>query len=158
MRGSLDVQVGTVTVEAVEEGVILCGTHRAPGDVARKVDSAAARRHLESTLEALVEYFSGTRHEFDDLSLAPEGTFFQKSVWNELRRIPYGTTTTYGDLARRVGRPSAARAVGAANGQNPIGIIQPCHRVIGADGRLTGFAGGLAMKAWLLRHEGAALV
>jgi methylated-DNA-[protein]-cysteine S-methyltransferase len=158
MQGFLSTPVGQVMVETVEEGVIRCGTHHVGTGRRRAVDSPVARRHLESTLQALGEYFAGTRRDFGDLALAPEGTTFQQAVWAELRRIPYGTTTSYGELARRLGRPTASRAVGAANGQNPIGIIQPCHRVIGADGNLTGFAGGLAMKAWLLRHEGASLV
>ena len=86
--------------------------------------------------------------------LAPEGTSFQQRVWRTLRSLPYGRTTTYGRVARRIRRPSAARAVGLANGRNPIPIIVPCHRVIGADGSLTGYGGGLDRKAWLLQHEG----
>ncbi|MBK5287791.1 MAG: methylated-DNA--[protein]-cysteine S-methyltransferase [Acidimicrobiia bacterium] len=100
----------------------------------------------------LDEYFAGERTDFD-LDLAPEGTPFQLAVWNQLRRIPYGETISYGELAKRVDRPGAARAVGAANGQNPIAIIIPCHRVIGADGSLTGFGGGLPWKRWLLGRE-----
>jgi methylated-DNA-[protein]-cysteine S-methyltransferase len=157
MRGFLNSPVGAVMVETVEEGVVTCSTYRPPTSK-HDVDSEAARRHLERTLQALEEYFSGTRRAFDDLDLVPSGTAFQKSVWKELCRIPYGTTTSYGEMAKRVGHPAGARAVGAANGDNPIGIIQPCHRVIGADGHLTGFGGGLSMKAWLLRHEGAVLL
>ena len=88
-----------------------------------------------------------------DVPLAPEGTAFQRDVWNALLRIPYGETTTYGQLAQTIGRPSAVRAVGAANGQNPIPIIIPCHRVIGSDGRLVGFGGGLNVKRFLLALE-----
>ena len=87
--------------------------------------------------------------------LAPAGTSFQLRVWQQLLRIPYGETTSYGELARQIERPSASRAVGMANGRNPIGVIIPCHRVIGADGSLTGYGGGLPMKEWLLHHEGA---
>jgi methylated-DNA-[protein]-cysteine S-methyltransferase len=86
--------------------------------------------------------------------LVPEGTSFQQRVWRALRSLPYGRTTTYGRVARRIRHPSAARAVGLANGRNPIPIIVPCHRVIGADGSLTGYGGGLDRKAWLLQHEG----
>ena len=101
----------------------------------------------------LREYFSGERREFD-VPLHPSGTEFQTRVWNGLRAIPYGTTVTYGELARRIGQPNAARAVGMANHANPLPIIVPCHRVIGADGRLTGYAGGLEIKRKLLELEG----
>ena len=102
----------------------------------------------------LGEYFAGTRRTFD-LPLAPEGTDFQLAVWLELAEIPYGRTISYSELAARVRRPSAVRAVGAANGRNPLPIVLPCHRVIGADGSLTGFGGGLPMKRFLLELEGA---
>jgi len=104
--------------------------------------------------EQLRAYFAGERREFQ-LPIRPAGTPFELEVWAELLRIPYGTTTTYGEIARRIGRPSASRAVGLANGRNPLPIIIPCHRVIGADGSLTGFGGGLAMKRRLLTLEGA---
>ena len=100
----------------------------------------------------LDEYFAGTRTAFD-LPLRLHGTEFQVEVWEQLRRIPYGETISYGELAKRVDRPEAARAVGSANGQNPIAIVVPCHRVIGADGSLTGFGGGLDWKRWLLQRE-----
>jgi len=100
----------------------------------------------------LTEYFAGQRQDFD-LPLAPGGTEFQRQVLDELRKIPYGTTRTYGEIAARIGRPRAVRAVGAANGWNPIPIIIPCHRVIGASGDLTGFGGGLPVKEALLRLE-----
>jgi methylated-DNA-[protein]-cysteine S-methyltransferase len=102
----------------------------------------------------LGEYFAGTRKVFD-LKLDYRGTPFQKKVWDALLTIPFGETRTYGELARQIGRPSAGRAVGAANGKNPISIIAPCHRVIGSTGKLTGFAGGLEAKATLLRLEGS---
>jgi len=108
---------------------------------------ARARRQLE-------EYFAGTRTTFD-VPLAPTGTPFEQRVWEALRAIPYGTTTSYGVLARQLGDPRATRAVGAANGRNPIPIIVPCHRVVGARGELTGFGGGIDRKRWLLEHEGA---
>ncbi len=100
----------------------------------------------------LQEYFAGQRRTFD-VPLHPAGTPFQQRVWQELVRIPFGTTISYAELARRIGRPTASRAVGHANGQNPISIIVPCHRVIGANGRLTGYAGGLDKKRWLLDFE-----
>jgi methylated-DNA-[protein]-cysteine S-methyltransferase len=111
---------------------------------------AAALRQLE-------EYFAGTRRSFS-LALAPRGTPFQLSVWRALQAIPYGETLSYGELARRIELPGAARAVGLANGANPLPIIVPCHRVIGADGSLTGFGGGLPIKRALLALEGAACV
>jgi methylated-DNA-[protein]-cysteine S-methyltransferase len=100
----------------------------------------------------LQAYFAGDLHEFD-VPLAPEGSAFQRRVWDELRTIPYGTTISYGELARRVDRPGAARAVGLANGRNPLPIIVPCHRVIGSDGRLTGYGGGVERKRFLLELE-----
>ena len=105
----------------------------------------------------LEEYFSGARRDFH-LPLAPVGTPFQLLVWKALCAIPYGETVSYGDLARRLGHAGSARAVGLANGANPLPIIQPCHRVIGADGTLTGFGGGLQIKRSLLALEGAACV
>ncbi len=102
----------------------------------------------------LGEYFAGRRRSFD-LPLAPRGTEFQRRVWRALTGIPYGTTISYGELARRIGRPSASRAVGLANGANPLPIVVPCHRVIGADGSLTGFGGGLPIKRKLLALEGS---
>jgi methylated-DNA-[protein]-cysteine S-methyltransferase len=100
----------------------------------------------------LREYFSGRRTEFE-LPLAPQGTAFQRGVWRQLQEIPYGETISYGELAKRVGNPKASRAVGAANGQNPIPIVIPCHRVIGSNGKLTGFGGGLPTKEALLALE-----
>jgi methylated-DNA-[protein]-cysteine S-methyltransferase len=104
----------------------------------------------------LAEYFAGERQTFT-LPLAPEGTEFQKKVWTELRQIPFGLTTSYGALATRLGNPSGSRAVGLANGKNPIWLIVPCHRVIGANGKLVGYAGGLARKSALLDFEAAVL-
>jgi len=100
----------------------------------------------------LKEFFAGTRREFD-LAMAPEGTDFQKRVWAELLKIPFGETISYGELARRIGDPMASRAVGHANSRNPIALIVPCHRVIGANGTLTGYAGGLELKERLLNWE-----
>ena len=103
-------------------------------------------------MRELDEYFAGQRTEFT-LPLAPSGTDFQQSAWKVLCGIPFGETISYGEQARRLGNPNAVRAVGGANGRNPIGIIVPCHRVIGADGSLTGFGGGMDVKRTLLDHE-----
>ena len=103
--------------------------------------------------EQVEEYFAGERRDFE-LDLKPEGTEFQRDVWRGLRAIPFGQTLSYGALAERVGYAGAFRAVGAANGANPIALIIPCHRVVGSDGRLTGFGGGIPIKAALLAHEG----
>ncbi len=115
------------------------------------VDDAARFR---AVVAQLGEYFAGHRRAFD-LALAPRGTEFQRRVWRALTAIPYGRTVSYGELARRIGNPAASRAVGLANGANPLPIIVPCHRVIGADGSLTGFGGGLPIKRKLLALEGA---
>jgi methylated-DNA-[protein]-cysteine S-methyltransferase len=111
---------------------------------------------LELAMRQLDDYFRGALREFS-VPLAPAGTEFQRAVWAALRSIPFGTTTTYGEIARRIARPAAVRAVGAANGANPIPIIIPCHRVIGGDGSLTGFGGGIPVKRYLLELEGVAV-
>jgi methylated-DNA-[protein]-cysteine S-methyltransferase len=107
---------------------------------------------LEQAVSELEEYFDGTRREFD-MPLDPVGTPFQQSAWMILRTIPYGQTISYGQQALQLGDPNKARAVGAANGKNPLSIVVPCHRVIGSTGHLTGFAAGLDVKSWLLDHE-----
>lgn len=107
---------------------------------------------LDECIRQLDEYFNEKRTEFS-LPLNPNGTDFQKTVWKELQNIPFGTTISYMDMAKRLGNPKAIRAAAAANGKNPIAIIIPCHRVIGSDGSLTGYAGGLDKKKWLLKHE-----
>jgi methylated-DNA-[protein]-cysteine S-methyltransferase len=128
---------------AAEAGVPLDDVRRDP------VAAAEATRQLR-------EYFAGERTVFD-LPLAPRGTEFQRRVWMALREIPAGETRSYGQIAARLGQPTASRAVGAANGQNPLAVVVPCHRVVGANGTLTGYAGGLDRKAWLLDHEARAL-
>jgi methylated-DNA-[protein]-cysteine S-methyltransferase len=112
--------------------------------------------HIAKLRGQLAEYFAGSRQEFD-LALLPEGTPFECSVWEQLRRIPFGETRSYGEIAEAIGRPGAARAVGRANGANPIPIVVPCHRVIGSNGSLTGFGGGLEAKSRLLEIEGRRL-
>ena len=111
-----------------------------------------SREPFREVIEQLDEYFAGRRRRFD-LALAPEGTTFQLEVWSALTSIPFGATVSYGELARRLGRPAASRAVGAANGRNPVPIVIPCHRVVGQDGSLTGFGGGLSIKRRLLEFE-----
>jgi methylated-DNA-[protein]-cysteine S-methyltransferase len=138
------------------DGTALTGLYMEPS---RKAQSTDGWVHdgtvgpLPATVRQLTEYFAGTRRTFD-LPLRPRGTPFQERVWRELLEIPYGQTWSYGELARRIGNPSASRAVGLANGRNPISLVVPCHRVIGADGTLTGYGGGIERKRWLLGHEG----
>jgi methylated-DNA-[protein]-cysteine S-methyltransferase len=124
------------------------GTHAIPTGASEDSDAFAEVR------AQLSAYFEGKRRSFD-LALAPRGTEFQRRVWRALAAIPYGTTTTYAALARSIGSPNAVRAVGAANGKNPLSIVVPCHRVIGKDGTLTGYAGGLSRKQRLLELESA---
>ena len=109
--------------------------------------------HSSGVASGMAAYFEGDIPAIDSLPVATEGTAFQKSVWQALRSIPAGRTISYGELATRLGNPTAVRAVGLANGANPIGIVVPCHRVIGANGSLTGYGGGLERKQWLLNHE-----
>jgi len=120
-----------------------------------RLEGVRAGKNPGGCSSALGAYFAGELQALDSLQVAPQGTPFQHSVWQALRDIPYGTTTTYGELAARLGNAKAVRAVGLANGANPVGIVIPCHRVIGADGSLTGYGGGLERKRWLLAHEGA---
>jgi methylated-DNA-[protein]-cysteine S-methyltransferase len=124
------------------------------GPKARQPENGWERNHtvFHSAVEQLDAYFAGALQDFS-LALSPAGTPFQLRVWQELQRIPYGETISYGELAGRIGNPAASRAVGLANGANPIAIIVPCHRVIGASGKLTGFGGGLDIKRRLLDHE-----
>ena len=125
-----------------------------PGAARERGPEAPDHPVLSRAAAQLAEYFAGRRKAFD-LPLAPAGTPFQQAVWRALADIPFGETRTYAGLARALGRPRAARAVGAANGRNPLPIVLPCHRVIGSDGGLTGYAGGLAVKRRLLELEGA---
>lgn len=146
--------VGTLTVVASDRGItaILWENDR-PGRVKLgAMREAADHAVLDEAERQIHAYFAGTLTAFD-LPLDFRGTDFQKSVWAALLTIPFGETRSYGEIARQIGRPSASRAVGAANGRNPISIVAPCHRVIGANGALTGFAGGLAAKELLLGIE-----
>ena len=147
---TIDTPVGPVRVTA--DGGLVREVHLDAKDEPVAGDRAD-RALVERAAGQLEDYFAGTLTVFD-LPLGAEGTEFQRAVWRELSRLPYGTVASYGEIARRVGRPTGSRAVGAANGRNPIAIVVPCHRVIGADGTLTGYAGGLWRKEWLLAHEG----
>ena len=113
------------------------------------------RRELSSLRASLTRYFDGDTTAIDGIAVELNGTDFQKRVWQALRRIPSGNTISYAELARRIGEPAAVRAVGTANGANPVALVVPCHRVIGSDGSLTGYGGGLERKRWLLDHEHA---
>jgi methylated-DNA-[protein]-cysteine S-methyltransferase len=138
----------------VGDGETLSGLYMQDGRKPKRIaadwsESSAAFAEVKRQLE---EYFAGERTTFD-MKLAPEGAPFEREVWHALEAIPYGETVSYGEIARRVGQPGAARAVGTANGRNPISVIVPCHRVIGADGSLTGYGGGLERKRLLLELE-----
>jgi methylated-DNA-[protein]-cysteine S-methyltransferase len=149
---TMESPVGTLTLTAVDgrlTGLHMDGQRHAPTsseDWERDDDGLAA------AVDQLEAYFAGSRETFD-VPLDLQGTDFQRRVWAGLLEIPYGETMSYGELARRVARPGASRAVGLANGRNPVAIVVPCHRVIGADGTLTGYGGGLDRKVWLLDHE-----
>jgi methylated-DNA-[protein]-cysteine S-methyltransferase len=150
----IDSPVGPITLVGTEtglSGLYLTDEHFPAGEVAGAERDDDAFADVVAELEA---YFAGTLTEFT-VPLAPRGTPFQQQVWAALREVPYGETTSYGELAQRLGRPTAARAVGHANGHNPISIIVPCHRVIGAAGALTGYAWGLPRKRFLLDLERA---
>ncbi|MCF7221243.1 methylated-DNA--[protein]-cysteine S-methyltransferase [Marilutibacter chinensis] len=147
--------VGPLRIATSDAGVHAIEFHAQRHPVPRDTRWQAGEHPLLDAVAAQLDgYFAGQRTVFD-LPLAPEGTAFQRSVWLELARIPYGSTVSYAQMASRVGRPAAVRAVGAANGRNPLPIVLPCHRVIGADGSLTGFGGGLPTKQFLLELEGA---
>lgn len=145
--------VGDLLLVAVDGALVTA--HFAPYEVPDEPPSPDDPVLVEAGRQ-LREHFAGERTAFD-LPLAPPGTAFQRRVWDELRRIPYGTTTTYGELAARLGDPKCVRAVGLANGRNPIAVVVPCHRVIGSDGKLRGYAGGIERKQRLLALEDASL-
>ena len=145
-----DSPIGTIVIGGDETGITVLGRYE---------DHSEGREVANDEIDMIAEagsqldaYWNGELFDFD-LPLAPAGTPFQQKVWNALRTIPYGRTASYGEIARKIGSPTASRAVGAANGRNPIAIVVPCHRVIGANGTLTGYAGGLDMKRSLLDLE-----
>lgn len=149
-----DSPVGKLVVAADATGVRHILFERNRHETAGRIGWQRDREAVAEARDQLLAYFAGTRTTFD-LKLAPIGTPFQLKVWNALARIPFAQTCSYGDIARTIGEPKAVRAVGAANGRNPLPIALPCHRVIGSDGSLTGFGGGLPIKQFLLEHEGA---
>jgi methylated-DNA-[protein]-cysteine S-methyltransferase len=144
----IQTSIGALTVASTDKGI---ASIRFGRDVPDGADPADAAR-FETVRQQLNEYFEGRRTSFE-LPLDVEGTPFQKAVWNELLRIPYGETRSYSDIAKAIGKPEAARAVGMANHDNPVAVVIPCHRVIGRNGALTGYAGGLHLKAQLLSLE-----
>jgi len=146
---TMNTPAGTLVIKASTQGI-------SKVDFIETENIKVRRNELTNRCkQQLREYFDSKRKTFD-LPLDQQGTTFQKSIWNKLAEIPFGQAVSYRDIADRVNNPKAVRAVGAANGKNPIAIIVPCHRVIGADRTLTGYAGGLQRKAWLLKHEGIA--
>ena len=150
----IDSPIGPLGLAVDDDGLVRIQFHAPAGlDWAGPDARSGGHALLDRTAGQLGEYFAGTRRDFD-LPLSPRGTPFQRTVWSELARIPYGAAISYAQLAQRIGKPAAMRAVGSANGRNPLPIVVPCHRVIGADGSLTGFGGGLPTKAFLLRLEG----
>lgn len=151
---TLSSPLGTVCIAGTSQGLIRVDFQHGERPVQYDPTWQESPQALAQAVQQLQEYFHGQRQQFT-LPLAPVGTPFQQRVWQELQRIPYGTTCTYSTLAQRLRMPQAARAVGHANGRNPIAIVIPCHRVIGRDGRLRGYAGGIGLKQRLLAHEGA---
>lgn len=148
----LKTDIGDLLLAGNEDALRLVGFSEGSMRREPEADWIYSEKPFHEVSQQLTEYFAGKRQSFD-LSLHPEGTEFQLRVLEELQRIPYGTTATYGEIAERIGKPKAVRAVGAANGRNPIPIIIPCHRVIGSDGNMTGFGGGIPTKQALLRLE-----
>lgn len=147
----LNSPIGTIEIKGNENGVtsVLFTDEKIPSriDIVESLPQSLQNARLQ-----LSEYFNGSRKTFD-LPLNPQGTTFQKKVWEQLQTIPFGKTTTYQYMANTLGDPKVIRAAASANGKNPISIVIPCHRVIGSDGSLTGYAGGLHRKKWLLEHE-----
>ncbi len=151
----IDSPIGTLTLAGSDDAIhgIHFGVRRESATFKEPTDAAALPNGALAAAAAQIRaYFAGELREFD-LPLAPRGTPFQQSVWDHLRGIPFGETTTYSAIAQAIGRPSAVRAVGAANGANPLPLVVPCHRVVGSNGSLTGFGGGIDVKRWLLDHE-----
>jgi len=140
--------LGIIEIQASEQGITKLDFSESINNIVHCCEI------IDQCKSQLKEYFDGQRREFA-LPLDQQGSQFQQSVWDKLVEIPFGQTASYRDIAHAINNDKAIRAVGAANGKNPIGVIVPCHRVIGSNGTLTGYAGGLARKAWLLSHEGA---
>lgn len=149
---TIESPIGPLLIAGDDQGLRFLLFKQGRQEVKPEPDWKPDRGRLEEPARQLSSYFGGKLREFD-LRVAPQGTAFQRSVWSELQRIPYGETISYGELARRLGNPKAVRAVGLANGSNPISIIIPCHRVIGRSGALVGYGGGLPIKQALLALE-----
>ena len=151
--------IGDVLVACHQRAVVALRFSDQDGDIApllqRRFPGYGIAVGAGDAAARLRDYFTGDLNALDGLAVDTGGTPFQQSVWEQLRRVPVGRTASYREIAMAIGAPTATRAVGAANGANPIGIIIPCHRIIGADGTLTGYGGGLDRKRWLLQHEGA---
>ncbi len=152
-----DSPVDRLFVAVDENGALVAlefAKHRSPADLgAAFPDVVWDERRCRAATDALSSYFRGDSGALDGLVVAPRGTDFQRAVWRAVRKVPYGRTTSYGEIARKIGRPGASRAVGQANGANPVCLVVPCHRVVGADGSLTGFGGGIEIKKKLLSLE-----
>jgi len=153
----IDTPLGLFEFMATDKGIcqaIFCGDKVSSNDAYQHEKLASSTNNItELCKQQLTEYFAGQRQTFT-VPLDPQGTSFQQSVWHCLSQIPFGEVNTYGDIAKMLNKPKASQAVGGANGRNPITLIVPCHRVIGANGSLTGYAGGIERKLWLLNHEG----
>ena len=156
LHTTIDSPIGPLLLVGDEEA--LSGLYMQGGPRPKRIgpDWRQTGEPFAAAAEQLGEYFAGERIAFD-LPLRMEGPEFERAVWAQLREIPYGETASYGQIAKRIGQPDAARAVGVANARNPVAVIVPCHRVIGADGSLTGFGGGLERKQFLLEHEAGAI-
>ncbi|MBB3701146.1 methylated-DNA--[protein]-cysteine S-methyltransferase [Flammeovirga yaeyamensis] len=149
-RDYIESPIGLIVVEATSKGVSSIRFL----DENEEVLNDLTNPHTMEAIEWIDQYFNGESKLGFEFPLDLQGTTFQKTVWKELCKIKYGTVVSYLDISERIGNPKAIRAVGAANGQNPIALAIPCHRVIGSDGSLTGYAGGIGRKKWLLQHEG----
>jgi methylated-DNA-[protein]-cysteine S-methyltransferase len=157
-RDDLDSPVGKLSILVDDAGALHMLAFADGRDMPHlEATAATTKRDPGGVTTKLHAYFDGDHAAIDELPVAPTGTPFQLRVWAALREIPCGETRSYGDIARRIGDPKAVRAVGLANGANPIAVVVPCHRVIGADGSLTGYGGGLPRKRWLLAHESRTL-
>jgi methylated-DNA-[protein]-cysteine S-methyltransferase len=160
----IETPIGTMVLVARDGVLLLLEFEDAAGRVNREMRARFGDVKLEQVTnpfglsDVVRDYYAGHLHVIDQLITDGGGTPFERQVWTELRKIPCGTTCSYGDIARKLGDVGLSRAVGMANGKNPIAIVVPCHRVIGAYGTLTGYGGGLMRKEWLLRHEGALLL
>jgi methylated-DNA-[protein]-cysteine S-methyltransferase len=154
-RRIFEAPFGVVTVVGSDLGIrfVMFDNDAHPKPLERlRISETAIHDSVNNAITQLDEYFDGSRRDFE-LSLDLQGTEFQVAAWNALAEIPYGHTASYGQQAALIGRPKAVRAIGGANGRNPVAIVLPCHRIVGADGSLTGFGGGIEVKKWLLDHE-----